>query len=105
MGIEDRIVLGQAEQVAFRVGGWQKARMGQQMCDWFGDVPAFIIPRQQIESHDPTKMSGKGLSAKWKQLFEETRKRFREDTAPTANFASAARPGWPKSPRACATWP
>lgn len=38
-----RTVVGQAEQVAFRVGGWQKARMEQQMMDWFGDVPAFII--------------------------------------------------------------
>lgn len=38
-----RLVLGQAEQVAFRAGGWQKARMEQQMRDWFGDVPRFII--------------------------------------------------------------
>ncbi|SEQ28199.1 hypothetical protein SAMN03159444_01410 [Pseudomonas sp. NFACC02] len=38
-----RFVLGQAEQVAFRAGGWQKARMEQQMRDWFGDVPTFII--------------------------------------------------------------
>ncbi|WP_122439750.1 putative metallopeptidase [Pseudomonas viridiflava] len=40
---QGRRVLGQAEQVAFRAGGWQKARMEQQMCDWFGDVPDFII--------------------------------------------------------------
>ena len=38
-----RTVVGQAEQVAFRAGGWQKARMEQQMRDWFGDVPTFII--------------------------------------------------------------
>jgi hypothetical protein len=38
-----RTVVGQAEQVAFRVGGWQKARMEQQMLGWFGDVPAYII--------------------------------------------------------------
>lgn len=38
-----RTVVGQAEQVAFRSGGWQKARMEQQMMDWFGDVPAYII--------------------------------------------------------------
>ncbi|WGK60523.1 putative metallopeptidase [Halopseudomonas sp. SMJS2] len=38
-----RSVIGQAEQVAFRAGGWQKARMEQQMRDWFGRVPAFII--------------------------------------------------------------
>ncbi|MDR6162333.1 putative metallopeptidase [Pseudomonas fluorescens] len=38
-----RTVVGQAEQVAFRAGGWQKARMEQQMLDWFGEVPAYII--------------------------------------------------------------
>lgn len=40
---QGRVVLGQAEQVAFRAGGWQKARMEQQMTDWFGEVPSFII--------------------------------------------------------------
>jgi len=30
---QGRTVLGQAEQVAFRAGGWQKARMEQQMRD------------------------------------------------------------------------
>jgi hypothetical protein len=38
-----RTVVGQAEEVAFRAGGWQKARMEQQMLDWFGDVPAYMI--------------------------------------------------------------
>ena len=38
-----RTVVGQAEQVALRAGGWQKARMEQQMFDWFGCVPAYII--------------------------------------------------------------
>ncbi|RMN71566.1 Prophage PssSM-02, Orf45 [Pseudomonas syringae] len=40
---QGRRVLGQAEQVAFRAGGWQKARMEQQMREWFGDIPNFII--------------------------------------------------------------
>jgi hypothetical protein len=40
---QGRTILGQAEQVAFRAGGWQKARMEQQMLEWFGEVPAFII--------------------------------------------------------------
>ncbi len=40
---QGRTVLGQAEQIAFRAGGWQKARMEQQMMDWFGSVPDFII--------------------------------------------------------------
>ncbi|MCD0496922.1 hypothetical protein LP085_08700 [Achromobacter sp. MY14] len=38
-----RVVLGQAEQVMFRAGGWQKARQEQQMVEWFGRVPAFLI--------------------------------------------------------------
>lgn len=38
-----RAVLGQAEQVTFRAGGWQKARQEQQMVEWFGRVPAFLI--------------------------------------------------------------
>lgn len=38
-----RTVLGQAEQVMFRASGWQKARQEQQMIEWFGRVPAFLI--------------------------------------------------------------
>ncbi|WP_280041260.1 putative metallopeptidase [Pseudomonas sp. Hg5Tf] len=40
---QGRVVLGQAEQVMFRAGGWQKARQEQQMRDWFGDVPEYLI--------------------------------------------------------------
>lgn len=38
-----RTLLGQAEQVMFRVSGWQKARQEQQMVEWFGRVPAILI--------------------------------------------------------------
>ncbi len=38
-----RYVLGQCEQVMLRAGGWQKARMEQQMHEWFGRIPKFII--------------------------------------------------------------
>ncbi|HDW2202642.1 TPA: putative metallopeptidase [Klebsiella quasipneumoniae subsp. similipneumoniae] len=38
-----RVVLGQCEQVMMRAGGWQKARMEQQMLEWFGRIPKFII--------------------------------------------------------------
>lgn len=38
-----RYVLGQSEQVMFRAGGWQKHRQEQQMIEWFGRVPTFII--------------------------------------------------------------
>ncbi|MCP6691345.1 putative metallopeptidase [Pseudomonas donghuensis] len=40
---QGRVVLGQAEQVMFRAGGWQKARQEQQMRDWFGHEPEFLI--------------------------------------------------------------
>ncbi|MBL3522862.1 hypothetical protein IM876_09320 [Serratia plymuthica] len=38
-----RTILGQAEEVAMRAGGWQKARMEQQMHNWFGHKPDYII--------------------------------------------------------------
>ncbi len=38
-----RTVLGQAEEVMMRAGGWQKARIEQQMYEWFGRKPDFII--------------------------------------------------------------
>lgn len=40
---QGRTVLGQAEEVMMRAGGWQKARMEQQMHEWFGEVPDYII--------------------------------------------------------------
>lgn len=40
---QGRTVVGQAEQVMFRAGGWQKARQEQQMREWFGYVPIFVI--------------------------------------------------------------
>lgn len=38
-----RTVLGQCEEVTFRCGPWQKGRQQQQMFDWFGAVPDFLI--------------------------------------------------------------
>lgn len=38
-----RVVLGQCEEVMLRAGGWQKSRMEQQMHEWFGRIPKFII--------------------------------------------------------------
>jgi hypothetical protein len=48
-----------------------------------------VLSRQQVETHDPTKTSGKGLAVKWQTLFHDTRSRFREETAeiPIANRA------------------
>lgn len=47
------------------------------------------VTRQQVAQHDPTKSTGANLAAKWRVLFEDTRKRFREETAdiPIANRA------------------
>lgn len=36
-------VVGQAESGAIRGGKWQKARQEQQLVEWFGEVPDFII--------------------------------------------------------------
>lgn len=40
---QGRVVLGQAEQLMFRAGGWQKARQEQQMREWFGEEPTYLI--------------------------------------------------------------
>lgn len=47
------------------------------------------VSRQQCEAYDPTKYVGRNLHVRWKTLFEDTRKRFREETAdiPIANRA------------------
>ncbi|MBI1682363.1 DUF2280 domain-containing protein [Caulobacter hibisci] len=39
------------------------------------------ITPQSVEAYDPTKRAGRKLSAKWRALFEETRKTFLEDTS------------------------
>ena len=47
------------------------------------------ITRQQAESHDPTKASGKTLAKKWVELFNATRERFQNEISdiPIANKA------------------
>ncbi|EHK1058496.1 DUF2280 domain-containing protein [Salmonella enterica] len=47
------------------------------------------IPRQQVESHDPTKANGKCLAKKWVEMFNETRERFQNEISdiPIANKA------------------
>lgn len=47
------------------------------------------VTRQQCEAYDPTKYVGRNLHLKWRTLFEDTRARFREQTAeiPIANRA------------------
>lgn len=38
-----RTVIGTAEEVAFRCNAWQRGRQEQQMRQWFGRVPGFLI--------------------------------------------------------------
>lgn len=47
------------------------------------------ITRQQVESHNPTKVSGKSLAKKWVDLFYTTRERFKTEISdiPIANKA------------------
>lgn len=47
------------------------------------------VTPQQVESHDPTKVSGKGLAKKWVDLFNATRSRFQTEVSdiPIANKA------------------
>ncbi len=47
------------------------------------------ITRQQVESHDPNKASGKALAQKWVELFNSTRVRFQTEISdiPIANKA------------------
>jgi Putative phage metallopeptidase len=40
---QGRRVLGQAEMPMFRCGPWQKARQEQQLAEWFGELPDFVI--------------------------------------------------------------
>jgi hypothetical protein len=39
------------------------------------------VPRTQVAQYDPTKVAGAKLAKKWCDLFEDTRKRFREAVA------------------------
>lgn len=39
------------------------------------------VPRTQVAQYDPTKVAGQGLAKKWRELFDATRKRFREEVA------------------------
>ncbi|HDY6937330.1 TPA: DUF2280 domain-containing protein [Klebsiella pneumoniae] len=47
------------------------------------------VTRQQVASHDPTKVAGKGLAQKWVELFNRTRDRFLNEISdiPIANKA------------------
>lgn len=49
------------------------------------------ITRQAVEGYDPNKKAGANLAAKWRALFDETRKSFLEDTSKIAISHRAVR--------------
>ena len=49
------------------------------------------VSRQQCETYDPTKYAGRSLNIKWRTIFEDTRKRFREETADIGIASRAGR--------------
>ena len=49
------------------------------------------ISTQAVEAYDPTKVAGRKLSDRYRQLFEETRKAFLEDTVSIAISHRAVR--------------
>ena len=61
----------------------------QQVADAVKQEFGIEIERQQVASYDPTKSTGKNLSKKLKDLFERTRKDFKEniEDIPIANKA------------------
>lgn len=48
-----------------------------------------VVSRQQVETHDPTRKSSKGLAKRWVTLFNDTRDGFRNEVVkePIANRA------------------
>jgi len=46
-----------------------------------------VVPRQQVEKYDPTKQAGRGLSKKWRVVFNDARDAWRKGTTevPIAN--------------------
>ena len=52
-----------------------------------------VVSRQQVETHDPTRKSSKGLAKRWVTLFEDTRASFRSEMVkePIANRAMRLR--------------
>lgn len=52
-----------------------------QVSDAVKEEFGIVVPRQQVAAYDPTKYAGRDLSKRWRVVFEDTRKRFREETA------------------------
>jgi hypothetical protein len=53
----------------------------QQVADAVKEELGVDVHRAQVAQYDPTKQSGSKLAKKWRVMFDDTRKRFREETA------------------------
>lgn len=87
-------MLGQAEPVAFRAGGWQKARAQQQMVEWFGRVPDFLITLAADYCAECS-------DAEFCALVEHELYHIAQELD---GFAFGPWAAWPRRPRGCATW-
>ncbi|WP_429498942.1 putative metallopeptidase [Robbsia andropogonis] len=47
-----RRVIGQCEEVTFRCCAWQKGRQEQQMEEWYGRVPAYLITLDAVYANE-----------------------------------------------------
>lgn len=74
---------------AFIVQGLARYKTPQEMADAVKNEFGIDVKRQQIETYDPSKVAGRNLAKKWKDLFEECRKKFNEDISaiPISNLA------------------
>ena len=52
-----------------------------QVAEAVKDEYGLDVHRTQVAQYDPTKVAGQGLAKKWRELFDATRKRFRDEIA------------------------
>lgn len=52
-----------------------------QVADALKEEFGIDVPRTQVAQYDPTKVAGKKTAKKWRNLFADTRERFRKEAA------------------------
>lgn len=52
-----------------------------QVSEALQDEFSLNVPRVQVAQYDPTKVAGQKLAKKWRDLFDATRDRFRQEVA------------------------
>lgn len=64
---------------AFIVQGLATYQTPSQVVESVQNNFGLTITRQQVESYDPTKVSGQNCAKKWKELFYATREKYQND--------------------------